>query len=117
MRYRKSGGSISFAVAREREGATCGGTWKRWNGQPGGRADRQRRHRRTTAQEAAYRGLVVGLVEKHDFGWGTTAASTRLIHGGLRYLESRSYFGLVREGLREREALLKLAPTSFWRLG
>ena len=61
------------------------------------------------ARDAAYRGLVVGLVEKHDFGWGTTAASTRLIHGGLRYLETFD-LGLVREGLREREALLKLAP-------
>lgn len=61
------------------------------------------------AREAAYRGLVTGLVEKHDFGWGTTAASTRLIHGGLRYLETFD-LGLVREGLKEREALLKLAP-------
>lgn len=61
------------------------------------------------AREAAYRGLVTGLVEKHDFGWGTTAASTRLIHGGLRYLETFD-FSLVREGLKEREALLKLAP-------
>lgn len=62
-----------------------------------------------TAREASYRGLVTGLVEKHDFGWGTTAASTRLIHGGLRYLETLDW-GLVREGLKEREALLKLAP-------
>lgn len=61
------------------------------------------------AREAARRGLSVGLVEKHDFGWGTTAGSTRLIHGGLRYLETFD-FGLVREGLKEREALLHLAP-------
>lgn len=61
------------------------------------------------AREAARRGLVVGLVEKHDLGWGTTAGSTRLIHGGLRYLETFD-FGLVREGLKEREALLNLAP-------
>ncbi|HLS90089.1 MAG TPA: glycerol-3-phosphate dehydrogenase/oxidase [Limnochordia bacterium] len=61
------------------------------------------------ARDAARRGLVVGLVEKHDFGWGTTATSTRLIHGGLRYLEHFD-FALVREGLREREALLRWAP-------
>jgi len=61
------------------------------------------------AREAARRGFSVALVEKHDLGWGTTAGSTRLIHGGLRYLETFD-FGLVREGLREREALLRLAP-------
>ncbi len=62
------------------------------------------------ARDAARRGLVVGLVEKHDFGWGTTATSTRLIHGGLRYLEHFD-FALVREGLRERSpASLGAAP-------
>ncbi len=61
------------------------------------------------ARDAAQRGLSVALVEKHDFGWGTTAASTRLIHGGLRYLELMD-FGLVREALREREVLLRQAP-------
>jgi len=62
------------------------------------------------ARDAARRGLVVGLVEKHDFGWGTTATSTRLIHGGLRYLEHFD-FALVREGLRKRSpASLGAAP-------
>lgn len=61
------------------------------------------------ARDAAQRGLSVALVEKHDFGWGTTATSTRLIHGGLRYLELMD-FALVRESLREREVLLRQAP-------
>jgi glycerol-3-phosphate dehydrogenase len=62
-----------------------------------------------TARELALAGWRVGLVEKEDFGWGTTARSTRLIHGGLRYLELFD-FGLVRASLREREILLHLAP-------
>jgi glycerol-3-phosphate dehydrogenase len=61
------------------------------------------------ARDAARRGLAVALVEKEDFGCGTTSRSTRLIHGGLRYLEERD-FGLVREALREREILLRIAP-------
>lgn len=61
------------------------------------------------ARDAALRGLAVALVEKEDFGYGTTSRSTRLIHGGLRYLEHFD-FGLVREGLREREILLRTAP-------
>src|SRR5690625_3821511 len=61
------------------------------------------------ARDAALRGLSTALVEKEDFGYGTTSRSTRLIHGGLRYLETFD-FGLVREGLREREILLKTAP-------
>lgn len=60
------------------------------------------------ARDAALRGLRTALVEKEDFGYGTTSRSTRLIHGGLRYLEHFD-FGLVREGLREREVLLKTA--------
>lgn len=59
-------------------------------------------------RDAALRGLRAALVEGEDFGWGTTARSTRLIHGGLRYLEHFE-FGLVREGLREREILLRTA--------
>ena len=51
----------------------------------------------------------MALFEKHDYGWGTTAGSTRLIHGGLRYLEMLD-FGLVRMDLRERETLLRIAP-------
>jgi glycerol-3-phosphate dehydrogenase len=61
------------------------------------------------ARDAAIRGLRVALFEKHDFGSGTTAGSTRLIHGGLRYLEMLD-FGLVRMDLRERETLLGIAP-------
>lgn len=60
------------------------------------------------ARDAAIRGLRVALFEKHDFGSGTTAGSTRLIHGGLRYLEMLD-FGLVRMDLRERETLLRIA--------
>jgi glycerol-3-phosphate dehydrogenase len=61
------------------------------------------------ARDAAMRGLRVLLLDKEDIGGGTTAASTRLIHGGLRYLEHLE-FGLVRESLRERERLLHIAP-------
>jgi glycerol-3-phosphate dehydrogenase len=62
------------------------------------------------ARDAAMRGLRVLLLDKGDISSGTTAASTRLIHGGLRYLE-HGEFGLVRESLRERETLLrKVAP-------
>src|SRR6185369_2285206 len=61
------------------------------------------------ARDAALRGLSVLLVDKGDVGGGTSAASTRLIHGGLRYLEQFE-FGLVRESLRERETLLRIAP-------
>ncbi|MFL6256311.1 MAG: FAD-dependent oxidoreductase, partial [Pyrinomonadaceae bacterium] len=62
------------------------------------------------ARDAAMRGLRVLLLDKGDLAAGTTAASTRLIHGGLRYLE-HGEFGLVRESLRERETLLrKVAP-------
>ncbi|MFQ5707719.1 MAG: glycerol-3-phosphate dehydrogenase [bacterium] len=61
------------------------------------------------ARDAAERGLRVFLAEKHDFAFGTTFRSTKLIHGGLRYLEHYE-IGLVRESLREREILLKQAP-------
>jgi len=61
------------------------------------------------ARDAAMRGLKVLLIEKGDPGMGTTVASTRLIHGGLRYLEHFE-IGLVRESLREREILLRIAP-------
>jgi len=62
------------------------------------------------ARDASMRGLRVLLLDKGDIAAGTTAASTRLIHGGLRYLE-HGEFGLVRESLRERETLLrKVAP-------
>jgi glycerol-3-phosphate dehydrogenase len=61
------------------------------------------------ARDAAMRGLKVLLIEKGEPGEGTTVASTRLIHGGLRYLEHFE-FGLVHESLREREILLRIAP-------
>ncbi|MBY0405606.1 MAG: glycerol-3-phosphate dehydrogenase [Cyanobacteria bacterium] len=61
------------------------------------------------ARDAAERGMKVLLLDKYDFGAGTTAYSTRLIHGGLRYLENYE-MSLVRESLREREVLLKNAP-------
>jgi glycerol-3-phosphate dehydrogenase len=61
------------------------------------------------ARDLALRGVSVGLVEKNDFAWGTTSRSSKLIHGGLRYLELFD-FGLVRESLRERERLQRLAP-------
>ena len=61
------------------------------------------------ARDAAMRGLKVLLLDKRDIASGTSSASTRLIHGGLRYLEHFE-FGLVRESLRERETLLRIAP-------
>src|SRR5947199_2243155 len=62
------------------------------------------------ALDAASRGLKVALVEARDFAAGTSSRSSKLIHGGLRYLEQRD-FGLVREALRERGLLLNvLAP-------
>jgi glycerol-3-phosphate dehydrogenase len=61
------------------------------------------------ARDAAMRGLQVLLIDKGDIGGGTSSWSTRLIHGGLRYLE-HGEFGLVRESLRERETLLRIAP-------
>jgi glycerol-3-phosphate dehydrogenase len=61
------------------------------------------------ARDAALRGLSVLLVEKEDFAYGTTSHSTRLIHGGLRYLRMLE-FKLVWQDLHEREALLRIAP-------
>ncbi|HWG50399.1 MAG TPA: FAD-dependent oxidoreductase, partial [Candidatus Acidoferrales bacterium] len=61
------------------------------------------------ARECARRGKRVLLVEQNDFASGTTSRSTRIIHGGLRYLEQFE-FDLVRESLRERERLLSQSP-------
>ena len=61
------------------------------------------------ALDAATRGLKVGLIERDDIAVGTSSRSSRLIHGGLRYLEQYR-FGLVREALRERSRILNLAP-------
>ena len=67
------------------------------------------------ARDAAGRGANVFLVEQGDIGSGTSSASTKLIHGGLRYLEHYE-FRLVREALIEREVLLKAAPHIIWPL-
>jgi glycerol-3-phosphate dehydrogenase len=61
------------------------------------------------AAEAATRGLSVCLAEKKDFGWATSSSSSKLIHGGLRYLENWD-FHLVREALHEQTILLERAP-------
>ncbi len=61
------------------------------------------------ARDAALRGLRVVLIDKDDIASATTGRSTRLIHGGLRYLEHLE-LSLVRESLRERERLLGIAP-------
>lgn len=63
----------------------------------------------TVAYEAASRGLSVALIEKSDFGSATSAATSKMIHGGLRYL-STFQFSLVRESLRERRVLTNIAP-------
>ena len=67
------------------------------------------------ARDAAGRGLSVTLVEQDDLASHTSSASTKLIHGGLRYLEYRE-FRLVRESLAERERLLAIAPHIIWPL-
>src|SRR5713226_3365776 len=61
------------------------------------------------ARECARAGRRTLLLEQHDFGSGTTSRSTRIIHGGLRYLE-HGELGLVRECLQERERLLTQSP-------
>lgn len=61
------------------------------------------------ARDAAMRGLKVAIVDKGDWGSGTSSRSSRLIHGGIRYLEN-GQIGLVRESVRERETLLRIAP-------
>jgi glycerol-3-phosphate dehydrogenase len=68
------------------------------------------------ALDAASRGLKTALVERDDFAAGTSSRSTKLIHGGVRYLEKaikqfdRTQFNLVRDALKERSVLLKIAP-------
>lgn len=61
------------------------------------------------ARDAAHRGLRTVLLDAEDLCAGTSAASSRMVHGGLRYLEHYE-FGLVRESLRERERLIHMAP-------
>ena len=65
------------------------------------------------ARDAAGRGYSVCLCEMNDFASGTSSNSTKLIHGGLRYLEYYK-FRLVQESLKEREVLLKMAPHIIW---
>ena len=65
------------------------------------------------ARDAAGRGLSVLLLEAKDLAQATSSASTKLIHGGLRYLEFFE-FNLVRSALKERERLLKIAPHIIW---
>ncbi len=65
------------------------------------------------ARDAAGRGLSVLIVEAQDFASATSSASTKLVHGGLRYLEHYE-FRLVKESLNERETLLSLAPHIVW---
>lgn len=65
------------------------------------------------ARDAAGRGLTVGLCERADFANATSSASSKLIHGGLRYLEQYD-FKLVAEALAERERLLAIAPHIAW---
>ncbi|PRE39906.1 glycerol-3-phosphate dehydrogenase [Burkholderia multivorans] len=67
------------------------------------------------ARDAAGRGLSVLLCEQDDLASHTSSASTKLIHGGLRYLEYKE-FGLVRKALQERETLLRAAPHIMWPL-
>jgi len=67
------------------------------------------------ARDAAGRGARVLLLEAGDLAQGTSSASTKLIHGGLRYLEHYE-FGLVREALKERETLWGIAPHIIWPL-
>ncbi|KVS47186.1 glycerol-3-phosphate dehydrogenase [Burkholderia ubonensis] len=67
------------------------------------------------ARDAAGRGLSVMLCEQDDLASHTSSASTKLIHGGLRYLEYKE-FGLVRKALQERETLLRAAPHIMWPL-
>lgn len=67
------------------------------------------------ARDAAGRGLSVVLCERDDLASHTSSASTKLIHGGLRYLEYYE-FGLVRKALQEREVLLRSAPHIVWPL-
>src|ERR1700733_10144953 len=61
------------------------------------------------ARDAAMRGLRVGLAEQHDFAFGTSGRSSRLLHGGMRYL-AQGRLGLVREASVEKKILHQIAP-------
>ena len=62
------------------------------------------------AVDAASRGLKTVLLEAQDFSAGTSSRSTKLIHGGVRYMKNPRDWGLVREALKERRILIKNAP-------
>ena len=62
------------------------------------------------AVDAASRGLKTVLLEAQDFAAGTSSRSTKLIHGGVRYMKNPRDWGLVREALKERRILIKNAP-------
>ncbi len=68
-----------------------------------------------TAYDAALRGLKVAIVEQGDWACTTSSASSKLVHGGLRYLESYD-FKLVKKSLIERQMLLQIAPHRVWPL-
>ncbi|MEK6735410.1 MAG: glycerol-3-phosphate dehydrogenase/oxidase [Pseudomonadota bacterium] len=68
-----------------------------------------------TAYDAALRGLTVAIVEQGDWGSATSSASSKLIHGGLRYLETHD-FKLVSKSLKERQMLQRVAPHRVWPL-
>ena len=68
-----------------------------------------------TAYDATLRGLKVAIVEQGDWGNATSSASSKLIHGGLRYLETYD-FKLIRKSLKERQILLRVAPHLVWPL-
>ena len=61
------------------------------------------------ARDAAYRGLKVAVIEMNDLAFGTSSRSSKLVHGGLRYLESYE-FSLVFEAVSERRILMNIAP-------
>lgn len=68
-----------------------------------------------TAYDAALRGLKVAIIDQGDWASATSSASSKLIHGGLRYLETLD-FRLVKKALAEREMLLRIAPHRVWPL-
>ena len=60
-------------------------------------------------REAARRGWSCLLLEQRDFAWGTSSRSSKMVHGGLRYI-AKGQFGLTRDSVRERQRLLEEAP-------
>src|SRR4026208_1111709 len=63
----------------------------------------------SVARDAALRGMRTGLVEQHDFAFGTSSRSSRLLHGGLRYL-AQGRIGLVHEASVEKKVIHQIAP-------